>query len=53
MLLVVRKFVRKHLKDHFYEKRLLANAQYCFRSERSLNLQLLKVFDDFTRAIDT
>ena len=46
------KFVRKHFMDHFNEKRLITNAQYGFRSGRSLNLQLLKVIDDFTRAMD-
>ena len=46
------KFVRKHLMDHFNEKGLITNAQYGFRSGRSLNLQLLKVIDDFTRARD-
>ena len=45
-------FVRKHLMDHFNEKGLITNAQYSFRSRRSLNLQLLKVIDDFTRAMD-
>ena len=45
------KFVRKHLMDHFNEKGLITNAQYVFRSGRSLNLQLLKVIDDFTRAM--
>ena len=38
--------------DHFNEKGLITNAQYGIRSGRSLNLQLLKVIDDFTRAID-
>ena len=46
------KFVRKHLMNHFNEKGLITNAQYGFRSGRSLNLQLLKVIDDFTRAMD-
>ena len=46
------KFVRKHLMDLFNEKGLITNAQYGFRSGRSLNLQLLKVNDDFTRAMD-
>ena len=52
MLQVIQKFVRKHLKDHFNEKGLITNAQYGFRSGRSLNLKLLKVIDDFTRAMD-
>ena len=38
--------------DHFNEEGLITNAQYGFRSGRSLNLQLLKVIDDFTRAMD-
>ena len=46
------KFVRKHLMDHFNEKGLITNAQYGFRSGRSLNLQLLKVIDDITSAMD-
>ena len=46
------KFVRKHLMDHFNEKGLIKNAQYGFRSGRSLNLPLLKVIDDFTGAMD-
>ena len=46
------KFVRKHLMDHFNEEVLIINAQYCFPSGRSLNLQLLKVIDEFTRAMD-
>ena len=35
--------------DHFNEEGLIINARYGFRSGRSLNLQLLKVIDDFTR----
>ena len=46
------KFVRKHLMDLFNEKGLITNAHYGFRSGCSLNLQLLKVIDDFTRAMD-
>ena len=46
------KFVRKHLMDHFNEKGLITNAQYGFRSGRSLNLQILKVIEEFTRAMD-
>ena len=46
------KLVRKHLMDHFIEKGLITNAQYGFRSGRSLNLQLLQIIDDFTRAMD-
>ena len=46
------KFVRKHLMDHFNEEVLIINAQYCFPSGRSLNLQVLKVIDEFTRAMD-
>ena len=46
------KFVRKHLMDYFTEKGLITNAQYGFRSGRSLNLQLLKVIDDFTRVMN-
>ena len=38
--------------DQFNEKGLITNAQYGFRSGGSLNLQLLKVIDDFTRAMD-
>ena len=46
------KLVRKHINDQFNEKGLKTSAQYGFRSGRSLNLQLLKVIDDFTRAMD-
>ena len=46
------KFARKHSMDNFNEKGLITNAQYGFRSGRSMNLQLLKVVDDFTRAMD-
>ena len=46
------KLVRKHLINHFNEKGLITNAQYGFRSGRSLNLQLLKVIDDFARVVD-
>ena len=46
------KFVRKLLMDQINEEGLITNAQYGFRSGRSLNLQLLKVIDDFTRAMD-
>ena len=38
--------------DRFNEEGLITNAQYGFRSGRSLNLQLLKVIDDFTKAMD-
>ena len=38
--------------DHFNEEGLITNAQYGFRSGRSLNLKLMKVIDDFTRAKD-
>ena len=49
---LVEKIVQKRLMDHFNEKGLTANAYYGFRSGRSLNLQLLKVIDDFTRAMN-
>ena len=50
--ILFKKLVRKHLIDHFIEKGLITNAQYGFRSGRSLNLQLLQIIDDFTRAMD-
>ena len=46
------KCFRKHLMDHFNEKGIITIAQNGFRSELSLNLQLRKVIDDFTRAMD-
>ena len=49
---LLEKFVRKHLMDLFNEKGLITNAHYGFQSGCSLNLQLLKVIDDFTRAMD-
>ena len=49
---LIKKIVQNHLMDHFNEEGLITNARYGFRSGHSLNLQLVKVIDDFTRAMD-
>ncbi len=50
---VMEKIVRNHLIDHFSINNLLTKRQYGFISGRSTSLQLLRVLDEWTEAVDT
>ena len=46
------KLVRNHIVDHMVNNKLFSNRQYGFISGRSTTLQLLKVLDSWTVALD-
>ncbi|KAK3100218.1 hypothetical protein FSP39_016457 [Pinctada imbricata] len=49
---VMEKLVRNHLLEHFITNSLFTNKQYGFIGGRSTSLQLLRVLDEWTEAID-
>ena len=50
---IFEKLVREHVLNHFKINKLLTNKQYGFLDGRSTSLQLLKVLDQWTEAIDS
>ncbi len=50
---VFEKLVREHIISHFKNNRLFSDKQYGFLDGRSTSLQLLKVLDHWTDALDS
>ena len=48
---VLEGFIRDHIMDYFTENKLFSNKQYGFRKKRSTQLQILRILDDWTRAV--
>ena len=48
---VLESFIRDHIMDYFTENKLFSNKQYGFRKKRSTQLQILRILDDWTRAV--
>ena len=50
---IMETLVRDHILDHFLTNQLLSSSQYGFIKGRSATLQLLKVIDAWTSALDS
>ena len=49
---IMEKIIRKKIMDHLITNRILSNKQYGFITGRSTLIQLLKVLDQWTEALD-
>ena len=49
---LLERIIRNAVMSHCIDNNIFSDSQYCFRNRRGCTLQLLKVLDDWTKAID-